>query len=107
MKLLKNHKFITAWVLGDLFLFWILFYSGIVLPYINPSVEDYNAHITSFPRNAAQMYLWIVLHMPTSWIGIVLRLPDQLLAFSVIQTGVIAYFIEKARGGPDTVDEDL
>jgi hypothetical protein len=96
---IKRHKIVIVFVLVDLFLFWMLFYSGIVLPFINPSIEEYRKSFTSFPRNANQIFLWIIIHMPSSIIiGKILegiKGSDIFLSLSIIQTGLITYFIEK------------
>jgi hypothetical protein len=91
----KRHKYIIIFVCLDLFLFWVLFYSGIVLPFVNPSMKEYNKDITSFPRNYGQMLIWVFLHFPTSIILDTVTSNDRLLFLSVFQTGVIVYFIEK------------
>jgi len=62
--ILKKHKVIIIILLFDLFLYWFLFYSGIVLPYINPSLESYSKSGTSFPRNTNQCFLWFYLQIP-------------------------------------------
>lgn len=60
----KELKIIIIALLLDLFLFWFLFYSGIVLPFINPSIELFEKSGTSFPRNTNQMILWFCLQLP-------------------------------------------
>jgi predicted acyltransferase len=92
---LKRNKIFIIVLLTDLFLYWFLFYSGVVLPFINPSVEEYNNTMTSFPRNASQMFIWIFMHFPTSYILLSITKNDMYLFLLVIQTSVIAYFIEK------------
>lgn len=65
--ILKKHKIISIIVLIDLFLYWLLCQSNIVLPFINPSIELYETHKnsgTSFPRNTNQIVLWICLQIP-------------------------------------------
>lgn len=64
LNIIKKHKTIIIVLSVDLFLFWLLFYSGIVLPFINPSIELYKNSGTSFPRNANQMFLWFCLQLP-------------------------------------------
>lgn len=95
---LNKHKIVIAVVLVDLFLFWLLFYSGIVLPLINPSIEQYNemmAKGTSFPRNTIQMLIWIFLHFPASYIVDTITKDGKFMFLSVVQTGIITYFISK------------
>ena len=48
----------------DMILYFLIFHSGIVFPYINPSIEEYKAMVTSFPRDTSQKYLWIYIHWP-------------------------------------------
>ena len=72
----------------DLLLYGFLFYSGVILPGINPSVEQYNAQMTSFPRDAMQKILWIALHWPTSLL-VHRSLGARFLGLSVIQTVLI------------------
>lgn len=65
--ILKKHKIIFIILIIDLFLYWLLFYSGIVLPFINPSVEQYKILIkqgTSFPRETNQCFLFMWLQIP-------------------------------------------
>lgn len=93
---LKKNKIVIIVVLTDLFLYWLLFYSGVVLPLINPSVEQYKKMVimgTSFPRNTNQAFIWICLHFPTSYI--IDSRSDKFLFLSVVQTGVITYYLEK------------
>jgi hypothetical protein len=96
---LKRYKIVIIVMLVDLFLFWLLNYSGVIVPFISPSIEQYQNSGTSFPRNFNQIFIWVVLHFPTS---IVLGNLSQsitgsevLTSISVIQTGLIAYFFEK------------
>jgi hypothetical protein len=92
---LKKHKIVIIVVAVDLFLYWILYYSGVVLPFINPNIEEYNKIINSAPRNIGQMVIWMLLHFPTSYVLESITRNDTYLFLSVIQTGVITYFIEK------------
>lgn len=62
--ILKKHKMIIIVALVDFFLFWLLFYSGIILPFINLSIESYKNSGTSFPRDTHQKILWICLQFP-------------------------------------------
>lgn len=65
--LLKKHKIVVAILMIDLFLYWLLLYSGVILPFINPSVELYEIYKnsgTGFPRNTNQYFLWFYLQIP-------------------------------------------
>ncbi|XMB85338.1 hypothetical protein RJG79_07875 [Mycoplasmatota bacterium WC44] len=62
--ILRRHRTFIIILLVDLFLYWLLFCSGIVLPFINPSVEIYEQQITSAPRNTNQIILWYLLQIP-------------------------------------------
>ncbi|TCO79157.1 hypothetical protein EV214_103209 [Marinisporobacter balticus] len=67
LNILKNHKVIIIALFVDLFLYWLAFYSSIVLPVINPSVEQYRILVeqgTSFPRDTNQCFLWMYLQIP-------------------------------------------
>ena len=93
---LRKHKIVITLVLSDLFLYWFLFYSGVVLPFINPSVVQYKKMLlrgTSFPRNTNQMLIWYLIHFPTSYI--IAGIMDKLIFLSAIQIGIITYFIQK------------
>jgi len=79
----KFKLFIIA-ITIDLLLYLLIFHSGIVLPYINPSVEDYKPW-TSFPRDAGQKMAWYILHIPTS----MLISGEGYELLSVVQTGLI------------------
>ncbi len=92
---------LTIWaIVIDLLLYFLLFHSGVTLPFINPSPEEYAQQFTSFPRNAMQLYIWLGLHLPTSYI-VDLSFSNELLGLSVIQTGVIFFgigaFIDRRR----------
>ncbi|KAJ52705.1 hypothetical protein BD780_001631 [Clostridium tetanomorphum] len=96
---IKKHKIVVIVVLVDLFLTWLLAYSGIVLPYISPSVESYRCSGTSFPRDYIQKLIWLFMHVPTS-LFIDARLggittSNGFVFLSVLQTGLIAYYLEK------------
>ena len=93
---LRKNKIVIIVVSTDLFLYWLLFYSGVVLPLINPSVDQYKKMVimgTSFPRNTNQALIWIYLHFPTSYI--IGSRSDKFLFLSVVQTGIITYCLEK------------
>ena len=100
---IKKHKFVAIAVLVDLFIFWLLFYSGFIIPFINPSLEQYQRSGTSFPRNYNQTLIWILLHTPTSFlidpiVGSIankVRYANALYAFASFQTGILAYFLNK------------
>lgn len=94
----KRYKIVIIVVFTDLFLYWLLFYSGIVLPFINPSLEQYKEMVikgTSFPRNTNQILIWIFLHLPSSYIIDGITRNDRFLFLSVIQTGLMTYYIHK------------
>jgi hypothetical protein len=76
-------KTALVFLLVDLLLYFLLFHSGLVLPWINPTLEEYNNTVTSFPRDYAQKLIWILIHFPTSWL-LSMR-SDRFLALSVIQ----------------------
>lgn len=90
---LKKHKIIFIAVSVDMFLYWLLFLSGIVLPFINPSIAEYP--FTSAPRGVGQMLMWEALHIPTSLIFEFVIPNMNFQIFSIVQTGIIAYFIER------------
>ncbi len=95
---LKRYRIVIIVMLADFLLFWILDRSIIVLPFINPSAEQYKEMLlagTSFPRNTNQMIMWIILHLPTSYIIGSIARSDIYQSLSVIQTGVIVYYIDK------------
>jgi hypothetical protein len=98
VRLIKKHKFVVICVLIDILLFWLLFYSGLILPFINPTLEDYQAILNSAPRHAGQMGLWLMAHMPTSGLISALHLAEPFLILSIFQTAVAAYGIEKIMG---------
>jgi cytochrome bd-type quinol oxidase subunit 2 len=63
----NKHRIVFIIIIIDLLLFWLLFHSGIVLPFINPSVEEYRILVeqgTSFPRHTNQCFLWMHLQIP-------------------------------------------
>lgn len=65
--ILRKHKIVFIILMTDLFLYWLLFYSGVILPFINPSAEEYITlvkHGTSFPRETNQCFLWMFLQVP-------------------------------------------
>ncbi|MCP3931199.1 MAG: hypothetical protein GY705_19110 [Bacteroidetes bacterium] len=70
----------------DLLLYLFLFHSGIVLPLINPSVEEYNALFTSFPRDTSQKNIWLMIHWPTF---LLFKEKWDLIFLSVIQYPLI------------------
>jgi hypothetical protein len=86
----------------DLFLFLLLFRSGIVLPVINPSVEQHKQRETVFPRDSMQKILWISVHSPTSAVLGESPLGERFLALSVVQPVLIGFaigwYIDKRRG---------
>jgi hypothetical protein len=96
--ILKRHKIVIIVILTDLFLFWLTFYSDIILTFINPSIEDYSISDTSFPRNYAEVLFWYLVHMPSSIVleNILGHIVESkvYLSLSIIQTDLIAYFIE-------------
>ena len=73
----------------DAVVYLILFHSGIVLPFINPTVEEYNAMNTSFPRDYAQAIYWIVAHYPSS--VLISLISERFLVLSTAQTPLIIY----------------
>ncbi|MCX7708796.1 MAG: hypothetical protein N2484_02985 [Clostridia bacterium] len=107
LDLLRKHKIVVITILADLILFWLLFYSGLVVPWISPSLEEYNASGTSFPRNYNQILLWFALHLPSSLLiesaRESIKGPQLLLSLCTIQTGFIALFIQKAIQGKRNV----
>lgn len=73
----------------DVVVYLILFHSGIVLPFINPTAEEYDAMYTSFPRNYTQTLYWMLAHYPSS--AFFLSLNERLLVLSTLQTPLIIY----------------
>lgn len=93
---IKKHKIVILVMIVDLFIYWLLFCSGVVVPFINPNIYQYKGMLlrgTSFPRNTNQMLIWFLLHLPTSYI--IAGTIDKFIFLSVIQTGIIAYFIQE------------
>lgn len=71
----------------DILLYLFLFHSGVVLPGINPSLQEYNKALTSFPRDYNQKLLWILFHMPLS--SLIGSINVNYLAISTIQYPLI------------------
>jgi hypothetical protein len=99
INIIKKHKLVVIVIIIDLFLTWLLAYSDIVLPYINPSIEQYKGLGTSFPRDYAQKMIWMFTHAPSS-IFIDTKLggitnSNAFVFLPVIQTGLIAFLVEK------------
>jgi len=96
---IKKYKIVVIVVIVDLVLTWLVVFSGICLPLINPSIEHYAASGTSFPRDYTQKLIWMVLHAPISVIidlklGGILK--DNVFVFlGVLQTGLIASYVNK------------
>lgn len=92
---------ICLWVLVlDAAVYWLLFYSGLVLPFINPSVEEYNAARTSFARHANQCMVWTVAHFPVSFL--IAHISERFLVLSAVQYPLIIYGVHaliQARKG--------
>lgn len=63
--LLSKHKRVISLVVLDAILYILLVKSNIVLPFINPSIENYSM-VTGFPRNTNQVLLWYMLQIPVS-----------------------------------------
>ncbi len=63
MRIFRNNKTITIILLLNLFSYLFLFHSGIVLPFINPSIEEYMQY-NSAPRDTNQIVLWYLLQIP-------------------------------------------
>ena len=72
-------------MLVDLFLFWLLNYSGFIVPLISPSIEQYQSSGTSFPLNFNQTLIWFLLHFPTS---IVLETLSESITGSEVLTSI-------------------
>jgi hypothetical protein len=89
MKTLK-FKLPMALVILDILIYLFLFHSGVVLPFVNPTVAEYNQMQTSFPRDAGQKMTWILFHIPTSAV-VDKNFGDRFLWFSIFQTGVIFF----------------
>ena len=85
-------KFALWFAAVDALAYWVLFHSGVVLPWINPSPEAYAHQMTSFPRNAAQIYLWILVNWPTSMI-VGRALGDRYLVVAIAQAGLLGFVI--------------
>jgi len=81
-------------VIVDFLLYLFLFQSGIVLPFINPSVTEYSQQMTSFPRNAMQEYVWMGLHVPASLVYINFPFAEVVVVvLSLFQAGLIFFGI--------------
>ncbi|WP_105613997.1 hypothetical protein [Vallitalea okinawensis] len=97
---IKKHKFVMITFIIEVLLFWIVFYSGIILPFINPSIDEYETLVqggTSFPRDYIQGLLWHLLHAPSSLI-IDSILPsgfDLFFLIAIFQNCFIVHLIEK------------
>ena len=95
LNFINRHKIVIIAVIVDIILYWILFCSGVIFPFINPDVGEYSKRITSFPRNGGQILVWMFIHLPTSFIIDIIPNYEKFMFLSVIQTGIIAYIIEK------------
>jgi hypothetical protein len=86
----------------DLLLYLLLFRSGVVLPLINPSIEEFQRSGPGFPRDFMQQLIWIVPHSPASVIIGDYLLGPRFLALSVIQPVLIGlglgWYIDHKRG---------
>ncbi|MCY6370703.1 hypothetical protein [Clostridium ganghwense] len=98
---IKKHKIVIIVVLIDLLLTWLLAFSGIVLPYINPSIEQYRLSGTSFPLDFNQKLIWLIMHAPISLFieaklgGITTTNSNVFVFLAVLQTGLIAIYLDK------------
>jgi hypothetical protein len=89
----SNWKKAIALIAGlDLLIYLFLFHSGVVLPFINPSVTDYKAQITSFPRDYMQQLIWLLVHWPSSFIADQIA-GDRLVALSILQWTLVLAII--------------
>lgn len=89
----KIYKICLVVLALDVLLYLFLFHSGIVLPWINLSAEEYSKNLTSFPRDFGQMMFWIVPHMPLS--ALFGYLGDSFLVLSVIQWPLVIFGVDK------------
>ena len=97
----KNWKMAIILVTGlDVVIYLLLFHSGKIFPIINPSVAEYNQHLTSFPRDYMQKLLWLIFHWPSAF------MLDRIagarwIALSILQwppiLAAIGYFLSRRR----------
>jgi len=93
MKMKLSYK-IALIVLGlELIAYFLLFHCGIVLPFINPSIEEYNKTVTSFPRDYGQWLLWMYIHYPMS--ALMAAINENLTVLAVLQYPLIVVVIGK------------
>lgn len=95
---LKKHKVVIIVVLIDLMLYWLIFCTDVVLPFINPSVEEYKRMVTTgttFPRDTSQELFWMLIHLPTFAITDIITRSEKFRFLAVVQTGVITLYIER------------
>jgi len=83
----KIYKICLVVLAVDLFSYWLLFHSGVVLPYINPTIEEYNKTLTSFPRDYGQSILWYSIHIPLS--SLIGMINENFLVLAILQYPLI------------------
>jgi len=103
-----RYKLPLIFILLDLGFYFLVFHSGIILPIINPSKEEYEhiEYTTSFPREAGQQFLWFLIHAPLIIIFSVIfnffpslkNIPSEYgeicsLLLGLLQTGLFFYLI--------------
>lgn len=89
----KIHKICLSILVIDVLLYRLLFHSGIILPIINPSIEEYNKHITSFPRDYGQQILWFTLHVPL--VSLIAFINENFILISVVQYPLVIIGLSK------------
>jgi hypothetical protein len=81
----RIYKVCVLVVLIDLLLYLLLFHCGIILPFINPSVEVYNKSFTSYPRDTMQKVVWALFHFTAIPIAKLFSLNEKYLFLLIIQ----------------------
>jgi len=90
----KIYKICLVVLVLDVLLYFFLFHSGVVLPWINPSIEEYSKNVTSFPRDFGQKISWIMFHVPLSAM-VDSFFGDDYLILSVIQWPLVIIGLDK------------
>jgi len=102
----RVYKICIFVVLIDLLLYILLFHSGIILPFINKSAEEYSRSITSFPRDTGQKMIWILLHFPAPFLGELFQLNDKYLPLLIINDVWVILLFHRLMYPPKKKKED-
>jgi len=103
-----RYKVPLIFILLDLGVYFLVFHSGIILPIVNPSKEEYEhmRYTTSFPRESGQQILWFLIHTPLiiifsfifNFFPSLKNIPSEYseicsLLLGLLQTGLFFYLI--------------